>query len=668
MSAEAEIPAQVAQNQRVRLIFGALLVVLLLASLDQTIVSTALPTIVGDLGGVSDLSWVVTAYLLSSTVVGPVYGKLGDQYGRKIVLQVAIVIFLVGSALCGISQNMTELIVFRGIQGLGGGGLFVITIAVVGDIFPPRERGRYQGYFGGVFGVSTVLGPLLGGFFVDHLSWRWIFYVNLPIGLIALAVIATAFQPRTDHVKHTIDYLGAALLAGGLSAIVLYTSLGGTTYSWTSPWMLALIVGGVVLLAAFVFAEGRAAEPILPLELFRNRVFSVTSAVGFIVGLALFGAITYLPLYLQDVKGHSPTTSGLLILPLMVGLLTASIGSGQLITRFGRYKPFPVAGTAIMVVGLFLLSRLQVDTSTVVTGAYMLVLGFGLGNVIQVLVLAAQNAVDYKYLGVASSGSTLFRQIGGSIGVSVFGAIFANQLAANLVGKLPPSARVPSSAANPAVVKQLPAVLRDPFRIAITDALTTVFLVAAGIAVLAFLLTWLLPEVPLKTTAGAPDPGDGLHPARDDDALREIERALSRLARREERWQLYERLGGRAGLDLAPPELWLLARLGERTPLTEDQLGEQLPVDPVQIAAALEQLERRSLVEQDGGGPIELTKTGREDYERLVTARCDGLRELLSGWDPDEHPQLRELIDKLGRDLVSEIPAPAAAGAASDGG
>jgi EmrB/QacA subfamily drug resistance transporter len=661
VNAQAD-PGQVGDNQRVRLIFGALLLVLLLASLDQTIVSTALPTIVGDLGGVSDLSWVVTAYLLSSTVVGPVYGKLGDQYGRKIVLQVAIVIFLVGSALCGISQNMTELIVFRGIQGLGGGGLFVITIAVVGDIFPPRQRGRYQGYFGGVFGVSTVLGPLLGGFFVDNLSWRWIFYVNLPIGLIALAVIATAFQPRIDHVKHTIDYLGASLLAGGLAAIVLYTSLGGTTYSWTSPWMLALIVGGVLLLVAFVFAESRAAEPVLPLELFRNRVFSVSSAMGFIVGLALFGAITYLPLYLQDVKGHSPTTSGLLILPLMVGLLTASIGSGQLITRFGRYKPFPVAGTAIMVVGLFLLSRLQVDTSTVVTGAYMLVLGFGLGNVIQVLVLAAQNAVDYKYLGVASSGSTLFRQIGGSIGVSVFGAIFANQLAGDLVGKLPPGARVPSSAANPAVVKQLPAVLRDPFRIAITDALTTVFLVAAGIAVLAFLLSWVLPEVPLKTTAGAPDPGDGLHPARDDNALREIERALSRLARREERWQLYERLAARAGLDLAPPELWLLARLGERTPLTEGQLGEQLPVDPLEIAAALKQLERRSLVERRDGGPIELTKSGREDYERIVTARRDGLRDLLDGWDPDEHPPLRELIDKLGRDLVSELPTPTSAG------
>ena len=660
MSAQAGVPAQAGQNPRVRLIFGALLLVLLLASLDQTIVSTALPTIVGDLGGVSDLSWVVTAYLLSSTVAGPVYGKLGDQYGRKVVLQAAIVIFLVGSALCGLSQNMTELILFRGLQGLGAGGLIVVTIAVIGDIIPPRERGRYQGYFGGVFGVSTVLGPLLGGFFVDNLSWRWIFYVNLPIGLIALAVIAAVFQPRTGHEKHTIDYLGAALLAGGLSAIVLYTSLGGTTYSWTSPWMLALIIGGAVVLAGFVFAEGRAVEPILPLELFRNRVFSVTSAVGFIVGLALFGAVTYLPLYLQDVKGHSPTTSGLLILPLMVGLLITSIGSGQLISRFGRYKPFPVAGTAVMTVGLLLLSRLQVDTSTMVTGAYMLVLGLGLGLVIQVLVLAAQNAVDYNYLGVASSGSTLFRQIGGSIGVAVFGAIFANQLAGNLVGKLPPGAHVPAAAANPAVIKRLPVAVHDAFVSAVTEALTRVFLVAAGIAVLAFLLTWLLPELTLKTTAQAPDVGDGLHPARDDNALRELERALSKLARREQRWQLYQRLAARAGIDLAPPELWLLARLGERAPLTKAQLDEQLAVDPVQIAAALEQLGKRSLI-QRGDGLIELTAPGRNDYERLVTARCDGLRDLLSDWDPDEHAQLRELADKLGRDLVSEMPMPAPA-------
>ena len=424
--------------------------------------------------------------------------------------------------------------------------------------------------------------------------------------------------------------------------------------------MLALIVAGVALLAAFVFVEARAAEPILPLEIFRNRVFSVTSAVGFIVGLALFGAITYLPLYLQDVKGHSPTTSGLLITPMMAGVLITSIGSGQLISRFGRYKPFPIAGTAIMAVGLVLLSRLQVDTSTLVAGAYMLVLGLGLGLVIQVLVLAAQNAVDYKYLGVASSGSTLFRQIGGSIGVAVFGAIFANQLTSNLAGRLPAGAHVPA-AANPATVEQLPPAVHDAYVTAVTDALQTVFLAAAGIAILGFLLTWLLRELPLKTTAQAPDVGDGFHAARDDNALREIERALSKLAAREQRWQLYQRLATRAAVDLAPPELWLLARLGERTPLTEGQLTEQLRVDPHQIAEALEQLQQWSLVQRRDGGVIALTTPGREDYERLVAARCAGLRDLLSGWDPDGHPQLQRLVDKLGRDLVSEIPTPAVA-------
>jgi EmrB/QacA subfamily drug resistance transporter len=659
MTTHAEVTAPAAQTQRVRLIFGALLLVLLLASLDQTIVSTALPTIVGDLGGISKLSWVVTAYLLASTVVGPVYGKLGDLYGRKLVLQSAIVIFLVGSALCGISQNMTELIVFRAIQGLGGGGLIVVTIAVVGDIIPPRDRGRYQGFFGAVFGVSTVIGPLLGGFFVDNLSWRWIFYVNLPIGLFALAVIATVFRAPTDHSKHTIDYLGAALLAGGLSGIVLYTSLGGTTYAWGSTPMVALVVTGVVLLVAFVFAERRAAEPILPLEIFANRVFRVTSAVGFIVGFALFGSVTYLPLYLQDVKGHSPTISGLLLTPMVGGLLVTSIGSGQLISRFGRYKPFPVAGTALMAFGLWLLSRLEVDTSTVVAGAYMLVLGLGLGLVLQVLVLAAQNAVEYKYLGVVSSGSTLFRQIGGSIGVAVFGAIFANQLATNLEGKLPPGAHVPT-AADPAVVKRLPPAIHLGYITAITDALQPVFLTAAGVAVLGFLISWLLPEVTLRTTAQAPDPGDGFHPARDDNALREIERALSTLAGREHRWQLYERLAARAGIELAPPELWLLARLGERVPLNEG-LNEQLGVDQFQVAAALGDLERRSFVERGTRGEIALTSSARDAYERLVAARQAGLRELLDGWDPDDNPELRQLVDKLGRELVSEIPTPVAA-------
>jgi EmrB/QacA subfamily drug resistance transporter len=656
MSAEAGIPAS-DERQRVRLIFGALLLVLLLASLDQTIVSTALPTIVGDLGGISKLSWVVTAYLLASTVSGPLYGKLGDLYGRKGVLQAAIVIFLVGSALCGISQNMTELIVFRAIQGLGGGGLFVVTIAVVGDIIPPRDRGRYQGFFGAVFGVSTVIGPLLGGFFVDNLSWRWIFYVNVPIGVIALAVIATAFRARPDQARHTIDYLGAALLAGGLSAIVLYTSLGGTTYAWDSPELIAMLVAGVVLLAAFVFVETRAPEPVLPLEIFRNRVFSVTSAVGFIVGLALFGAVTYLPLYLQDVKGHSPTISGLLITPMMAGLLITSIGSGQLISRFGRYKPFPIAGTAIMAVGLWLLSRLHVDTSTLTAAGDMLVLGLGLGLVIQVLVLAAQNAVDYRLLGVASSGSTLFRQIGGSIGVAIFGAIFANQLATNLATKLPPGAQVPA-APDPAALKQLPAAAHAAYITSITEALQPVFLAAAGAAVLAFLLTWLLPELPLRTTATAPDVGDGFHGARDGNALREIERALSKLAGREQRWQLYQRLATRAAVDLAPPELWLLARLGERTPVTEGRLDEQLRTDPQRLARALAQLQQQSLVQRDDG-VIALTTRGREQYERLVAARGAGLRELLAGWNPDQQAELQRLVDKLARDLIAEIPEPA---------
>ena len=373
--------------ERVRLIFGALMLVLLLASLDQTIVSTALPTIVGDLGGLSKLSWVVTAYLLASTVVGPVYGKLGDLYGRKIVLQTAIVIFLVGSALCGLSQNMTELIAFRAVQGLGGGGLMVVTIAVVGDVVPPRERGRYQGFFGAVFAVSTVIGPLLGGFFVDHLSWRWIFYVNLPIGALAFVVIGTVFHSRAQHVRHRIDYLGASLLAAGLAAVVLYTSLGGTTYAWDAPGMIALLLGGIGPLVAFVRVEAAAEEPILPLSLFRNRAFTVSSSVGFIIGLALFGAITYMPLYLQIVKGHDPTTSGLLITPLMAGLLVTSIVSGQLISRTGRYKPFPIAGTALMTIGLALLSRLEVGTSTGLAALYMVVLGLGLGMVMQVLVL-----------------------------------------------------------------------------------------------------------------------------------------------------------------------------------------------------------------------------------------------------------------------------------------
>ncbi|HET6944589.1 MAG TPA: MDR family MFS transporter [Gaiellaceae bacterium] len=484
---------------RVRLIFGALMLVILLASLDQTIVATALPTIVGDLGGLQHLSWVVTAYLLASTVTGPLYGKLGDLYGRKPTLQVAIVIFLVGSALCGLAQNMPELIAFRALQGLGAGGLLTTSIAVVGDIIPPRDRGRYQGLFGAVFGVSTVIGPLLGGFFVDNLSWRWIFYVNLPVGAVAFAVIGAVFHSRVQRIEHAIDYLGAALLAGGLSAIVLFTSLGGTTFAWGSAESVALIVLGVLLLVAFVFAERRAAEPILPLELFRNRIFSTSAAIGFIIGLALFGSVTYLPVFLQIVKGKSPTASGLLLTPLMAGLLVTSIVSGRLISKFGRYRAFPIAGTAVMTVGMVLLSRLDLSSTTAYTSLSMLVLGLGLGAVMQVLVLAVQNAVDYRNMGVATSGSLLFRQVGGSIGIALFGAIFANRLHAELAAQLPPDAHVPKTL-SPAMVQHLPPRVHEGYVHAVAAALHPVFVVAAVISVFAFLLTLMLREVPLRDT------------------------------------------------------------------------------------------------------------------------------------------------------------------------
>jgi EmrB/QacA subfamily drug resistance transporter len=489
-------------TERIRVIFGALMLVILLASLDQTIVATALPTIVGDLGGLQHLSWVVTAYLLASTVTGPIYGKLGDLYGRKIVLQTAIVIFLVGSALCGIAQGMTELIAFRALQGLGAGGLMVTTIAVVGDIIPPRDRGKYQGLFGAVFGVSTVIGPLLGGFFVDNLSWRWIFYVNLPLGALALFVIGVVFHSRAEHVRHAIDYLGAATLAGGLACIVLFTSLGGTTEPWDSVQSIALIVIGVVLLVVFLLVEGRAEEPILPLELFRNRTFAVTSGIGFIIGLALFGSITYLPLYLQIVKGLSPTKSGLQLTPMMAGLLVTSILAGRAISRWGRYRVFPIVGTALMAVSMLLLARLSFGSAIYTAALDMVILGLGLGMVMQVLVLAVQNAVEFRVMGVATSGSILFRQVGGSIGLAIFGAIFANSLHSKLAHFLPPGAHVPKTV-SPAVVKTLPPQLHDAYARAIAASLHPVFVTAAVLSVMAFLLTWLLREVPLRTTSRA---------------------------------------------------------------------------------------------------------------------------------------------------------------------
>jgi EmrB/QacA subfamily drug resistance transporter len=496
--------------RQVMIVLPGLLMAILLAMLDNLIVSTALPRIVGELGGVAHLSWVVTAYILASTITTPFYGKLGDMYGRKKFFIASIIIFLIGSALSGLSQSMAELIAFRALQGLGAGGLMVGAMATLGDIVAPRERGRYMGYMMMVMMLATIGGPLLGGFITTSFSWRWIFYINIPLGGAALIYLLAVLHVPTHKVKHKVDYLGGTLLAVAATALILLATWGGTQYAWGSVQITGLALLTVASLAGFCLVETRAAEPMLPLHVFRNGNFSLAMAMTFLTGLAMFGAMTFLPLFQQTVQGESPTVSGLMLTPMMVGSTITSMLAGQVTTRTGRYKIFPILGGGIMGAAMFLLTGLGTGTTRFTSALYYLVLGLGMGFLMQMVSLISQNSVQQKDMGVASSARMFFQQIGGSLGVAAFGAIFARELTSSLAAASGPGVHISASGGqlDPATVNSLPAPVRHDVFFAIAHAVQHVFVWAAPSGVLIFVLAWFIKEVPLRGRTPSADAGE----------------------------------------------------------------------------------------------------------------------------------------------------------------
>jgi EmrB/QacA subfamily drug resistance transporter len=569
---------------------------------------------------------------------------------------------------------MTQLIAFRAVQGLGGGGLTVTTQAVVGDLVPPRERGRYQGIFGAVFGLASIAGPLLGGFFTTHLSWRWIFYVNLPFGIAALVVLAATLPAQSLRRVHAIDYAGAALLAVALAALTLLSDVGGTAYPWSSPLVLGLIAVTVLSLIVFWIVERRATEPVLPPHLFGQRAFSVTSAVGLIVGFALFGSVTYFPLYLQVVKGVSPTASGLQMLPMMGGMLTTSIISGQLISKTGRYKFFPLAGTAVMTVALWLLSTLSTASSTLTASIYVLILGVGLGMVMQVLVIAVQNAVAYRDLGVATSGATLFRLIGGSLGTAILGAIFAARLAENL-RSVPGANAAGAHGVSVAALAQMPPALRAAYGMAFTTALDRVFLIAAAVCAVGFMLAWLLPEHPLRATVAATagstgsESGEAFARPSDESAVEaELVGALAALADRDVTRQHIARIVARAGESLTPLAAWLLVRIERHRAEDPIRVARAHQIDEQRTRLALDELAQRDLIAPTAEpttrhetAAYRLTQRGCAVLNRLVDARREHLAALAREWSTDGDGDMLAFLRATARQVVPEVREPEAA-------
>ncbi|MDG5809134.1 MDR family MFS transporter [Streptomyces ossamyceticus] len=503
------------QPRSVRVVLFALMIAMLLAMLDNMIVGTAMPTIVGDLGGLEHLSWVVTAYTLATAASTPIWGKLGDLYGRKSVFMTSIVIFLIGSALSGMAQDMGQLIGFRALQGLGAGGLMVGVMAIIGDLIPPRERGKYQGMMAGVMALAMIAGPLVGGTITDHWGWRWSFYINLPLGVVALAAVSVVLHlpkpSREARSARSIDYLGAALLTVGITAIVLVTTWGGTEYAWGSAVVMELAAIGVAALVGFLFVETRAAEPVMPLHIFRSRNFTLMSLIGFITGFVMFGAVLFLPLYQQSVQGASATNSGLLLLPMLGAMLAVSMVAGRVTTGSGRYKVFPLVGSVLMIAGLFLLAQMDTGTSRVTSGVFMAVLGAGMGCLMQITMLVAQNSVEMKDMGVASSTTTLSRTLGSSFGVAIMGALFNSRVQdvmAERAGALGSKVTEQSAQLDAASLAKLPVPAREAYQFAVASGTHSAFLLGSVVAVLALVAAVFVKEVPLRGAGGPPVAGE----------------------------------------------------------------------------------------------------------------------------------------------------------------